>query len=942
MKNFFNPIGCFLSVGFLAMVMIQNPLLAQKKSPGKPNDYRKTKPVPPPPPPPIAVENDNFKKTAEAEGITEYVLPNGLKVLLFPDQSKQTNTVNITYLVGSRNENYGETGMAHLLEHLVFKGTPKHPNIPAELTSHGARPNGTTWLDRTNYFETFAATDENLKWALDLEADRMINSYIAKKDLDSEMTVVRNEFESGENNPSRILNQRIVSTAYLWHNYGKSTIGARSDIENVPIDKLQAFYRKYYQPDNAILLVGGKIDPAKTLALITEYFGKIPRPTRVLDKTYTSEPTQDGERNVILKRSGDIQVVACAYHIPPGSHPDYAAIEVLIEMLTAEPSGALYKALIETKKASQQYGYSYALKEPGIAYFNADVPKEKSLEDAKKTMLDLFDNLKNVTPTKEEVERAKNKLLKDFDLTYRNTERVGVGISEYIATGDWRLAYIFRDWLRKVSVDDIVRVQKAYFKPSNRTVGIFIPEQNPDRAEIPQAPDVESLVKDYKGDPLVAEGEAFDPSPTNIESRTTRNQAANGMKYAFLTKKTKGNVVSASITLRFGDENSLQNRGATPDFVGGLLERGTTKMSRQQIKDEFDRLKARVSIYGGASSANANIETTRENLPAVIKLVAEVFKNPIFPEKDFEELKAEYIANSEQQKSDPQALASMNFSKSMNQWPKSDPRYVPDLDEEIANYKAVKIEDVRAFYRDFYGANNATASVVGDFDEKELRAILDQEFGNWRSNKPFSRLTNPYKPNKVVNENIKTPDKANAMFLAGMTMPLKDTDPDYPSLVMGNYMLGGGFLNSRLAVRIRQKEGLSYGVGSMLNANALDQNGSFSGYAIYAPENVGKLEQAFKEEINRVLKDGFTKDELEAARNGYLQSRQVGRAQDRSLAGTLNNYLFFQRDMKWDEAFENQLKAVTPESIKAAFNKYIDLSKMTIIKAGDFDKIKKP
>ena len=200
-----------------------------------------------------------------------------------------------------------------------------------------------------------------------------------------------------------------------------------------------------------------------------------------------------------------------------------------------------------------------------------------------------------------------------------------------------------------MSVDDIVRVQKAYFKPSNRTVGIFIPEQNPDRAEIPQAPDIESLVKDYKGDPLVAEGEAFDPSPTNIESGTTRNQAANGMKYAFLTKKTKGNVVSASITLRFGDENSLQNRGATPDFVGGLLERGTTKMSRQQIKDEFDRLKARVSIYGGASSANANIETTRENLPAVIKLVAEVFKNPIFPEKEDAEREKElrYHSHSE-------------------------------------------------------------------------------------------------------------------------------------------------------------------------------------------------------------------------------------------------------------------------------------------------------
>ena len=208
------------------------------------------------------------ERITSVEGITEYRLANGLQVLLFPDQSKQTITVNVTYKVGSRHEGYGETGMAHLLEHLVFKGSPRHRNIPQELTEHGSRPNGSTWFDRTNYFETFAATEDNLRWALDLESDRMVNSFIAKADLDSEMTVVRNELESGENSPTNVLLQRVLSTAYLWHNYGKSTIGSRSDLENVPIDRLQAFYRTYYQPDNAVLLVAGKFDEPKTLELI--------------------------------------------------------------------------------------------------------------------------------------------------------------------------------------------------------------------------------------------------------------------------------------------------------------------------------------------------------------------------------------------------------------------------------------------------------------------------------------------------------------------------------------------------------------------------------------------------------------------------------------------------------------------------------------------------
>ncbi|HWZ86916.1 MAG TPA: pitrilysin family protein, partial [Thermoanaerobaculia bacterium] len=268
------------------------------------------------------------EKVTSVEGITEYRLANGLRVLLFPDPTKATITVNITYMVGSRNESYGETGMAHLLEHMVFKGTPNHKNIPQELTAHGARPNGSTWFDRTNYFETFQSTDVNLKWALDLEADRMINSYVAKKDLDTEMTVVRNEFELGENDPASILEERVLSTAYLWHNYGHSTIGAKADLENVPITRLQNFYRTFYQPDNAVLLVAGKFDEAKTLDLINQTFGSIPKPTRPLPVFYTLDPTQDGERTVTLQRVGDVQAIAAAYHVPSGTDPSSGAVNL--------------------------------------------------------------------------------------------------------------------------------------------------------------------------------------------------------------------------------------------------------------------------------------------------------------------------------------------------------------------------------------------------------------------------------------------------------------------------------------------------------------------------------------------------------------------------------------------------------------------------------------
>lgn len=882
-----------------------------------------------------------MKKITSVEGITEYQMDNGLKVLLFPDASKPTATVNITYLVGSRHEGYGETGMAHLLEHMVFKGTPRHPNIPQELSEHGARPNGTTSYDRTNYFETFSATDENLKWALDLEADRMVNSYIAKKDLESEFSVVRNEFESGENSPFRVLWQRLAAAAYEWHNYGKSTIGNRSDIENVPIENLQAFYRKHYQPDNAVLMVAGKIDEAKTLALISEYFGKIPKPTRVLPVSYTVEPTQDGEKFVDLRRTGDVQMAACVYHIMPGSHEDFPAMEVLIETLTAEPNGKLYKNLVDTKKASSQGGFSFTLHDPGYVFFLAEVIKEKSLDEAKSAMLATLDSAAITKPSAEDVERAKASILKNWDLEFRSAERVGLGISEYIAIGDWRLAFLFRDAVRKVTADDVFRVAKLYFKPSNRTTGTFIPTANPERVEVPSAPNVAELVKNYKGEALMAQGEAFDPSPQNIESRTTKVEKPNALEVALLPKQTRGNVVAARMTLRLGDQKSLMNKGTIASLTAAMLDKGTTTKTRQQIKDELDRLKARVSFFGSNNQAGASIETTRENLPEVMNIVADVLKNPAFDASEFEKLKQEQLAQIEAQRSEPQAIAINEFRRITSPYPKGDIRYITTFDEDVAEVKAATLDQVKDFYKDFYGANNATLAVVGDFDKEQIQKIVDEKFGSWKSAKPFTRIASPYQAVKAENKSFETPDKANAMFVAGFNMPLQDSDADYPALVMANYMLGGGFLNSRLATRIRQKEGLSYGVGSQFSASSLDKNGSFMAYAIYAPQNVEKLEQAFKEELEKVAKEGFADEELKAAKSGYLQSRQVSRAQDASLAGTLANNLYLNRTMDWDADFEKKVEALTPAAVKAAAAKYLDYSKITVIKAGDFEKAKK-
>jgi zinc protease len=881
---------------------------------------------------------EGVKKITTVEGITEYQLNNGLRVLLFPDQSKPTITVNITYLVGSRHEGYGETGMAHLLEHLVFKGTPKHKDIPKEFKERGASWNGTTWYDRTNYFETFPANDENLAWALDLESDRMVNSFIAKSDLDSEMSVVRNEFESGENYPSNILLQRVLSTAYLWHNYGQSTIGARSDIENVPIERLQAFYRRYYQPNNSVLLVAGKIDEAKTIEMVQRYFGGIPRSQEVVFPTYTKEPTQDGERMVTLRRTGDVQVVSCMYHTPPGAHEDYAAIAIIDELLTNEPSGRVYKALVESKKASLQWSFAPSLKEGGFLYVSADVRKENSIEEAKQALLSAMDSLTINPPTPEEVERAKARILKILDLAYKNTDRVGLTMSEYIAQGDWRLFFLNRDRIEAVTLEDVVQVAKKYFKPDNRTIGMFFPTSEPQRAEIPDAPNIAELVANYKGREAISAGETFDPTPANIDARTIKGETENGIKFAFLPKENRGDAVTAYFTFRFGNEEVLKNKMTVGSLAASMLDKGTKNRTRQQIQDELDKINATLRISGSGSIVSARIETEYKHLPAVVKLLSEILKEPAFDEAEFTKLVEERLADLEQNLSDPMGLANDKFTALLSPYPKTDIRYNMTMEEQIEAIKKVKLEDVKAFYKDVMGTakGGANISIVGDFDEEAVKATIIEQLKDWNSPVPYKRIDNPFIANKAENVNIEAPDKPNAMFLAGVKININDQHPDYPALMLGNYMLGGGGLSSRLADRIRQKEGLSYGVGSFFNASSLDESATLGGYAIYAPENRDAVEKAFREEIEKVLKEGFTEEEVALAKKGWLESQNLGRAQDRSLVGKFDSNLFLNRTMMWDAAMEEKVSKLTPEQINAAMKKHVDLNKMTFVKAGDF------
>jgi zinc protease len=886
---------------------------------------------------PAASASATAQQVRSIEGVTEYRLANGLQVLLYPDDSSNTVNVNVTYRVGSRQESYGETGMAHLLEHMNFKGTPTHPKIMDELSSRGARANATTSYDRTNYFETMPASSANLEWALGMEADRMTHSNIAKKDLDTEMTVVRNEFESGENNPALVLRERVLETAYLWHNYGHPTIGARADIEGVPIERLQKFYHTYYQPDNATLIVTGKFDQKPTLSYIEKVFGAIPKPARVLPNPYTVEPPQDGMREVTLRRTGSQQVLDEAFHVPADAHPDSVSLSLLASLLNERPAGLLYKRLVETKLAVSASVELESMYDPGFLMISVTLPKDGDLAAVRRELGSIIQTIRTQDFPQEELERVRNDQFNGYERLLNSSSEVASNLSENVAIGDWRLLFWDRDQLKKVTVDDVKRVANTYLVDSNLTVGTFVPEDKPMRAVIAPAPKIDGLLAGYTGQAAVAEGEHFVATPANIESRVKRGTAG-PIKTAYLIKKTKGDRVTGVISLHFGDVGSLQNKADVGVFTAALLMRGTKDHTRQEIQDQLTKLRATVRVGGGAPGVVVSFETPQANLNETLSLIAEVLRKPAFPANDLDELKRDSLSKIDAARTDPNAIAGLAMRRSLSPYAPGDFRYVPTLDERAAAVKAVSISDIEAFYKQFYGASNGEAALVGNFDGAAVTHALTDHFGAWKSPSPFERPVGVFKSTSSEYKTFATPDKANAIFLVGSNLKLRDDDPAYPALKVGDEILGGGILNSRLATRIRQKDGLSYGVGSQLSADSLDPIGSFSVYAISAPQNTAKVESDAKEEIAKVLADGFTPSEISAAKSGILSARTVNRSSDAALARDLAEHLYLNRDFTWDADFEKGIDAATPEAIHKAMQHFIAPDQFVTIKAGDFTK----
>lgn len=868
------------------------------------------------------------EKLTTVEGISEYRLQNGLHFVLFPDAAKPTVTVNVTYLVGSHQENYGETGMAHLLEHLIFKGSRNFPDPTRQFKARGFEINGSTWLDRTNYYLTFPASDDNVRWALAWSADAMVNSFIARKDLDSEMTVVRNEFEMGENDPASVMLKRTQSLLFDWHNYRNNTIGARSDIENVRIDNLQAFYRKYYQPDNAVLTVAGKFGEARAVRMIADTFGKLPRPRRVLARPWTVEPTADGERQFVIRRKGEVQLVTLAYRTPSSLHPDTDALDLASEVLGDTPNGRLYQALVRPGLATEVFVYSADTREPGFVVFGAMVSKNGDPARVRDTMIEAIEGgFARAGTTQVELARAVEQARTNYERALADPQEFAVMLSEYIALGDWRLFFHARDQLDRLQPEQLDAAAGRYFVRDNRVLGTFLPEDSPQRAVIPQAPSAAQLLADFRPRETGDVGEAFDPSYENLDRRTLL-RAFGDLKVALLPKRNRGQTVSVAMNFRWGNESSLQHRHLAGTLAIAMLTRGTSQLNRQQIADEITHLKIRGSL--------TQFQTTRDKLPGALALVAQMLSDASFPSAEFEELRRESLTALQAQLDNPEELSSDALNAHFNTYPPGDPRYHAALAERIEELRRITLDEVIRYRQDLIGTARGEIAIVGDFDEAAIEEELRRLFPQQVSKSPYARVDREFRSVPGQRLVIDTPDKENAFLRARIDLPLRDDDPDAPALYVANYIFGGeAGLSSRLVDRLRQKEGLSYSVGSGLSTGTRQRLSTWTFAAMVAPQNATRAEQAFLDELQRARRDGFSPEEVAEAKKSIVETRAVSRSQDSAVASRWISLLDLDRNWQHSRDFEQKVLAVTPAQVNAAFRKYIEPERLTLVIAGD-------
>ena len=867
-----------------------------------------------------------FEFVKESGGIKEYTMTsNGLRVLLKQDNTAPVATFMVTYEVGSRNEAIGYTGSTHLLEHLMFKGsrkfnTKKGNSVFQTLQSLGARMNATTWLDRTNYFAVLPS--EHLETLIEIEADRMRNAYIKEEDRQSEMTVVRNEFERGQNSPSGVLDENIWATAYQAHPYHHSTIGWKEDIENVSIERLREFYDTFYWPNNATAIAIGDFTEKEALSMIKKHFGKIRKSMKPIPEVYTAEPKQEGIRTITLKRAGQQGIVGVAHKTPAATHPDAPAFMVLSSILSSGKNSRFYKNITDKGLTTSVYIWDSLFRDPGLFTVYANLSPDVDHKTVEKAVVDEYEKIKKDGVSDEEVKNAQTQLIASMKFRQDGSYAIASGLNEAIASGDWTLYTTYDEKIGTVTKEDVQRIVKEYFKEDLSTIGYFIPlgagGQNKKLAT--SAKDLEKMkLKHYSEEEELLSSKVVDSEPVE------------GIR--LLTLKRGSGVVTLTGSMLGGDIYASGN-ARTADMVAAMLDQGTTNMTKFEISAKLESAGARLGFFSGQARVGFSGKFLSEDTKMVFDLLADQLKNPLFAEEDLNKVKKRQVANYKRSKESTRGNATNNMLKAF--YGTSHQNSPTDPDKAIEEIKKITPKNLKDFHLKNYGAGTMVIVAVGDVDHNSLESLIKEGFGGWKKS-PLKEKKETGTANKASDKVYVTmQDKTSTDFLVGTALGIDRYHPDYLPLYVATHTLGGNF-SARLMQTVRVKEGLTYGINSSMRGFGNGNDGYWMVGGTFSPKLLSKGESSTLREIKKWAEEGITQKELDITKSTLTGGFQVGFDSTGGLAGGILDAIIVHGDLTYLDSYPERIKAITLDEANTAISKYIFFDGLYQVAAGTID-----
>jgi len=868
----------------------------------------------------------------------EVKLKNGLRVIMHEDHSTPIVAVNVWYHVGSKNEVVGRTGFAHLFEHMMFQGSKNYDaDYFKPLQEAGANINGTTNPDRTNYFEVVPSNF--LELALFMEADRMggLLEAMTQKKLDNQRDVVKNERRQRyDNQPYGTAFEKIFAQMFpAGHPYNWTTIGSLEDLSNASMDDVKAFFRQYYVPNNASLVIAGDFNPKQARALAEKYFGKIPRGAAIT-RPNPAMPKLDGVVRKKFEDAVQLQRLYMVWHTSPQYSADEAALDILGSILTAGRGSRLQSNLVYGKQISQDVGaFNYALEAGGMMIVQSTAKPGKSLDEIESEIGEEIERIKKIPPTAAEMTRALNSIESQSIFSLENVLGKADQMNNY-ATFVGKPDYFQTDLerYRRVTPADVQRVANKYLN-ADRFVMNFVPRTLPGNTGMANmgANRPTSVPDKKKDDSKITAQEAKLPKPGPIPKfalpSIQKQRLTNGLE-VWTVRQAELPVVSMNLVLKSGGTLDPTEKSGLASMTAALLDDGTKTRSAVEIANQLQSIGAFLGTGSGWDSANVNMQTLTKNLDQALNIFSDVVINPTFPGEELEKYRGRLLTSFQQRKDLPNAISDLVYNKVL--YGKTHP-YSKQLSGDIVSVKGINRGDLVDFYQANYRPNNAVLIVVGDIDQQALVPKLEQAFGNWK--KGDVRMFDI--PEAMMMEKagiyiVDKPGAAQSVVSIGQ-VGVPRNSPDYVPLQVMNTLLGGGF-TSRINMNLREEKGYTYGArsGFAFRRGA----GPFSASADVQTAVTKESVAEFMRELRGIRGDiPVTQKELEYNKQSLIRRFPSGFETTGQISNQLANLVVYGLPDTYFNDYIQKVNAVTVADVNRVANKYLSPDKMAIVVVGD-------